>query len=131
MISLSNFLLERIDYHHVASELVKHYGLKSKVKFVKSRLKGDYNVDKDIINLRPKYKTIKDFLITVLHEIDHALDAKKFGKQKYKDKYELEMNKAVARGGDAHDDNYYEKKAEKFGRKMAKDYLKINRKNIY
>ena len=41
------------------------------------------------------------------------------------------MNKAVARGGDAHDDNYYEKKAEKFGRKMAKDYLRINRKNIY
>ena len=27
--------------------------------------------------------------------------------------------------------NFYEKKAEKFGRKMAKDYLKINRKNIY
>ena len=90
MISLSNFLLERIDYHHVASELVKHYGLKSKVKFVKSRLKGDYNVDKDIINLRPKYKTIKDFLITVLHEIDHALDAKRLGKKKYKQQYSLE-----------------------------------------
>ena len=28
-------------------------------------------------------------------------------------------------------DNFYEKKAEKYGRKMAKDYLKINRKNIY
>ena len=54
MISLSNFLLERIDYHHVASQLVKHYGLKSRIKFVKSRLKGDYNVDKDIINLRPQ-----------------------------------------------------------------------------
>ena len=43
----------------------------------------------------------------------------------------MEMNKAVDRGGDAHDDNYFEKKAEKFGRKMAKDYLRINRKNIY
>ena len=43
----------------------------------------------------------------------------------------MEINKEVARGGDAHDDNYFEKKAERFGRKMAKDYLRINRKNIY
>ena len=38
---------------------------------------------------------------------------KKFGKKKYKDRYEMEMNKAVARGGDAHDDNYFEKKGRK------------------
>ena len=43
------------------------------------------------------------------------------GKEKYKKAYEMEMNKAVQRGGDGHDDNYYEK-AEKYGRKMAKDY---------
>ena len=36
----------------------------------------------------------------------------------------MEMNKAVERGGDAHDDNYFEKKAEKYGRMMAKQYLK-------
>ena len=41
------------------------------------------------------------------------------------------MRLTMLRGGDAHDDNFYEKKAEKYGRKMAKDYLKINRKNIY
>ena len=27
--------------------------------------------------------------------------------------------------------DFYERKAEKYGRKMAKDYLRINRKNIY
>ena len=43
----------------------------------------------------------------------------------------MEMNKAAQAGKDPHDDNFYERKAEKFGRKMAKDYLKINRKNIY
>ena len=53
------------------------------------------------------------------------------GKEKYKKAYEHEMNIAVSKGGDAHDDNYYEKKAEKYGRKMAKNYLRINRKNIY
>ena len=34
------------------------------------------------------------------------------------------MNIAVSRGGDAHDDNNFEKKAEKYGRKMAKEFLK-------
>ena len=93
-------------------------------------VKADYNVDTDTIYISPT-SNFKDFLVTVFHEIDHAIDAKKLGKQKYKDRYETEMNKAVNRGGDAHDDNYFEKKAEKFGRKMAKDYLRINRKNIY
>ena len=64
-------------------------------------------------------------------EIDHAKDAQRMGKEKYKKAYEMEMNKAAQAGKDPHDDNFYEKKAEKFGRKMAKDYLKINRKNIY
>ena len=60
-----------------------------------------------------------------------AKDAQKFGKKKYKEKYEMEMNKAAQAGKDPHDDNFYERKAEKYGRKMAKDYLRINRKNIY
>ena len=128
---LMDILLERVDFHQIATELVKKAGLNSKVEFTKTgKNKADYNVDKDTIRIKPTSR-FKDFLVTVFHEIDHAIDAKKIGKQKYKDKYELEMNKAVARGGDAHDDNYYEKKAEKFGRKMAKDYLRINRKNIY
>jgi len=60
----------------------------------------------------------------VYHEIDHALDAKKYGKKKYKEKYEEEMNYAIQNGGDAHDDNYFEIKAEKYGRKMARKFLK-------
>ena len=73
----------------------------------------------------------KGFQPTVLmpcprHEIDHALDAKKYGKKKYKEKYEQEMNYAVQNGGDAHDDNYFEKKAERYGQKMARKFLKKN-----
>ena len=48
------------------------------------------------------------------------------GKKKYKQEYEKEMNYAVSKGGDAHDDNYFEKKAEKYGRKMADKFLKKN-----
>ena len=126
-----DILLERVDFHQIATELVKKAGLNSKVKFTKTgKNKADYNVDKDIINIKPTSR-FKDFLVTVFHEIDHAKDAQRMGKEKYKKAYEMEMNKAVQAGKDPHDDNFYEKKAEKFGRKMAKDYLKINRKNIY
>ena len=126
-----DILLERVDFHQIATELVRKAGLNSKVKFTKTgKNKADYNVDQDVINIKPTSR-FKDFLVTVFHEIDHAKDAQRMGKEKYKKAYEMEMNKAVQAGKDPHDDNFYEKKAEKFGRKMAKDYLKINRKNIY
>ena len=126
-----DILYERVDFHQIATELVKKAGLKSKVQFINTGdNKADYNVEKDMIRIKPTSR-FKDFLVTVFHEIDHAKDAQRMGKDKYKRAYEMEMNKAVQRGGDPHDDNFYEKKAEKFGRKMAKDYLKINRKNIY
>ena len=111
----------------MASQIVKSTGLKSKVTFKDTgKNKADYNVDKDIIQIKPTSK-LKDFLVTVFHEIDHAKDAKKMGKKKYKQEYEKEMNIAIQKGKDAHDDNYFEKKAEKYGRKMAVDFLKKNK----
>ena len=131
MVKLKSLITERVDFYEIATQLVKKAGLKSKVEFVNTgNNKADYNVDKDTIRIKSTSR-FKDFLVTVFHEIDHAKDAQRMGKEKYKDAYEKEMNKAVQNGGDAHDDNYYEKKAEKYGRKMAKNYLKINRKNIY
>ena len=125
-ISPKNEIRERIDFLDTAEQLVKKAGLKSKVIITKRKdTKADYNVDNDTIYINPT-SDVKDFLVTVFHEIDHAKDAQKFGKKKYKDRYEMEMNKAVARGGDAHDDNYFEKKAEKYGQKMARKFLKKN-----
>jgi ribosomal protein S11 len=121
---LKNILLERVDFHQVATDIVRKAGLKSKVKFKNTgKNKADYNVDKDVINISPT-NNLKDFLVTVYHEIDHALDAKKYGKKGYKKRYEQEMNYAVQNGGDAHDDNYFEKKAERYGQKMARKFLK-------
>ena len=105
---LMDILFERVDFHQIATELVKKAGLSSKVEFTKTgKNKADYNVDKDVIRISPTSR-FKDFLVTVFHEIDHAKDAQKMGKEKYKRAYEHEMNVAVQRGGDAHDDNYYE-----------------------
>ena len=121
---LMDILNERVDFHQIATELVRKAGLKSKVVFRNTGdNKADYNVDNDTINIKPT-SNYKDFLVTVFHEIDHALDAKKYGKNGYKKRYEKEMNIAVDKGGDAHDDNYFEKKAERYGRKKAKEFLK-------
>ena len=88
------------------------------------------NTQGHMAKVRQLVDMFREYYINI---VQAEIDARKTaaGKQKYKDRYETEMNKAVNRGGDAHDDNYFEKKAEKFGRKMAKDYLRINRKNIY
>ena len=84
-----DILLERVDFHQIATELVKKAGLKSKVKFTKTgKNKADYNVDEDTINIKPTSR-FKDFLVTVFHEIDHAKDAQKMGKEKYKKAYEM------------------------------------------
>ena len=124
MIMLKNILLERVDFHQVATDIVRKAGLKSKIKFNNTgKNKADYNVENDVINIKPT-SNLKDFLVTVYHEIDHAMDAKKYGKKGYKKRYEQEMNYAVQNGGDAHDDNYFEKKAERYGQKMARKFLK-------
>ena len=72
---MNNLLLERIDYLDTAQQLVKQYGLKSKIKFTKgSQMRICYETD--TITLRRSYPSIKEFLMTILHEIKHALDVK-------------------------------------------------------
>ncbi|MBT4206736.1 hypothetical protein HOE22_00135 [Candidatus Woesearchaeota archaeon] len=117
MIKLKHLLLERVDYIEFAEQLVKQYKLKSKVKITNGPDKADYDVDRDTINIRSSYSSVKDFYITVLHEIDHAKDAKKMGKSKYKKDYEMETAYAIEKGGHHHDDNRYEEKAENWAQK--------------
>ena len=76
-------LLERIDYNEVARTIVDAYGLKSKIKMGTGKNFGEYIPEKDTITLRPSYRTVKDFLMTILHEVGHALDAKRLGVRKY------------------------------------------------
>ena len=124
MIKLKDLLVERIDYLDTAEYLVKQYKLKSKVKTTTGKDKADYDVDRDIINLRPSYSSVKDFLISVLHEIDHAKDAYNLGKSKYKFDYSIKGERAQQKGGDFHDDNPYEEKAENWAKKEYKKWIK-------
>ena len=105
------------------SDLLKHYKVGSvRVKLKSMKNHAHYDVDRGTLELSTKYKTIKnsqlkEFLITILHEIYHAMDAKKYGWKKFKDMYEMEMNLQIAKGKDEYKDNKYEIEAEKFGQK--------------
>ena len=119
----SSFLLERVDYQQTAEELVKQYGLKSKVKIGTGKNYGEYIPETDTITLRPSYTSVKEFLITVLHEIKHALDARQLGVRKYIKKYTQAGTMAAYDGLDPHDDNKWEERAEKWAQKEVKKYL--------
>jgi|TARA_R100000781_G_C4068810_1_gene123748 8-oxo-dGTP pyrophosphatase MutT (NUDIX family) len=120
-----SLLLERVDYHEIASSLVKKYGLKSKIQFTRGKDLADYDWITDTINLRPSYPTMKRFLVTVLHEIKHALDRKKLGVKRYERLYSIAGEMAVQKGGDFHDDNKFEEEAERWGKR---EYLKVKNK---
>jgi len=96
------------------SDLLKHYKVGNvRVKLKSMKNHAHYNVDTGTLELSTRYKTIKnrqikEFLITILHEIYHAMDAKKYGWKKFKDMYEMEMNYRIANDQDEYKDNKYE-----------------------
>ena len=110
------------------SILLKHYRVGNvKVKEKSMKDHAHFNVDIGTLELSTRYKTIKnrqikEFLITIIHEIRHAMDAKKYGWKKFKDMYEWEMNYQVSQGKDEYKDNKYEIEAEDFGQKNWKKW---------
>ena len=120
---MNNLLLERMDYLDTAQQLVKQYGLKSKIKFTKGSQMAEYVPETDTITLRRSYPSIKEFLMTILHEIKHALDAKRLGVRKYIKKYVQAGTMATYKGLDPHDDNKWEEKAERFAKKELSKWL--------
>ena len=119
----TSFLIERIDYLQTARELIRQYGLKSKIKMGRGKDFGEYVPETDTVTIRPSYPNVKEFLMTVLHEIGHALDAKRLGVRKYIKKYTQAGTMAAYDGLDPHDDNKWEEKAERFAKKEIKKYL--------
>ena len=129
-----NEFIRETQKNQMISTLLKHYGVGSvKMKTKSMKDHAHYNVDKGFLELSNKYKTIKDsqtkeFLITIIHEIRHAMDAKKYGWRKFKDMYEMEMNLMVQQGKDPYDDNKYEIDAEEFGQKNWKKWYNTFKK---
>ena len=117
--------------------LLKHYKVGNvRVKLKSMKNHAHYNVDTGTLELSTRYKTIKssqvkEFLITILHEIYHAMDSKKYGWKKFKEMYEMEMNLLSTDGKDVYKDNKYEIEAEDFGQKNWKKWQsKFKRENL-
>ena len=117
--------ISKTEKDNIIATLLKHYKVQNvKVKYKSMKDYAHYNVDSGTLELSSKYKQIKprqlkDFLITMLHEIRHAMDSKKYGWRKFKDMYETEMN-MISQGHypgktDPYKDNKYEIEAENFG----------------
>jgi len=114
--SVENKLNERVDYLDIATQLVKAYNLKSRVRFTSGSTLAEYVPETDTIYLRKSYPNMKEFIITVLHEIKHALDAKQLGTRKFMKKYTQAGTMAQYKGLDPHDDNKWEERAERWAR---------------
>ena len=112
--------------NQMISTLLKHYKVGSvKLRYKSMKDYAHFDVDRGTLQLSTKYKTIKssqtkDFLITILHEIDHAIDSKKKGWKSFKADYEWEMNYQISQDKDEYKDNKYEIEAEKFGQGIWK-----------
>ncbi len=124
--------------NQMISTILKHY----KVSNVKLKMKSmkdfaHFDVDRGELQLSTKYSRIKnsqikEFLITILHETYHAIDAKKYGWKKFKDMYEMEMNILISQGKHEYKDNKYEIEAENFGQKNWKKwYDKFKKSKLF
>ena len=124
--------------NQMISILLKHYKVESvkwKYKSIKDYAYFDY--ERGVLQLSSRYKRlkdsqIKDFLITMIHEIRHAMDAKKYGWRKFKEKWEYEAN--MIAGGhvngktEPYGDNPYELEAEEYGQKNWKQWYNTFKK---
>ena len=132
-----NEFVKEVDKNQMISTLIKHYGVGNiKVKHNSMKDFAHFDVDRGTLELSTRYKKLKDsqvkqFLITMIHEIRHAMDAKKSGWKDFKLDYVWEMNYQVGQGKDPYGDNKYEIEAEEFGQKNWKQwYSKFKKQNL-
>ena len=136
MMLIREFISET-NKNQMISTLLKYYKVGSvKIKMKSMKDHAHFKVDTGTLELSTRYKTIKprqvkEFLITIIHEIYHAMDAKKYGWKKFKEMYEYEMNYQIAMDKDEYKDNKYEIAAEAFGQKnWSKWYNKFKKEGL-
>jgi len=135
--------ISEVNKNKMISDLLKYYKVGSvKVKEKSMKDHAHYNVDTGTLELSTRYKTIKkrqveDFLTTIIHEIYHAMDAKKYGWKKFKDMYEMEIAQWQAENPKKNPDDWYkhisyEIEAEEFGQKnWQKWYNKFKKEGLF
>tara|TARA_Y100000593_G_scaffold82687_1_gene155508 strand:+ start:1108 stop:1533 length:426 start_codon:yes stop_codon:yes gene_type:complete len=125
--------------NQMISTLLKYYKVQNvRMKHKSMKDHAHYVVEDGVLLLSTRYKKlrqsqIKEFLITMIHEIYHAMDSKKYGWKKFREMWEFEANKITQGYGapgakDPYGDNPHELEAEKFGQKHYKKWYNIFKK---
>ena len=114
----------------IAKEIIKNYNLKSNIIYTDNINLGNYITDTDTIILCKKYPNSKEFLLSLLHEIKHALDCLKLGRRKYIKKYNQASNLAINQGLDPYIYNKWEIKAERYAENNYKKWEHLIKQSV-
>ena len=128
-----NEFLNQSQKNHMIATLLKHYKVKVRVVYKSIKDYAYYQFDKGVLEISNKKGVIrneKDFLVTVLHEIKHAIQATKMGWRKLEQEYEMEIAQWQAehpKDQDGWKRNKregisFEREAEKFGQNEWKNW---------
>ena len=85
MLTEIHLVMEKKSFNYlkdIALELADFYGYGTKVKIKKGRYEGEkgfYHWHDNTIHIDPSIRSVKEFVITVLHEIKHAMQTQDMG----------------------------------------------------
>ena len=139
---LLNEFLNQSQKNHMIATLLKHYKVKVRVVYKPIKDYAYYVLGKGVLEISNRKGVIrneKDFLITVLHETRHAVQATKMGWKKLRDSYELEIAHWQSENPKDLDGWMrnkrevisFEKEAEKYAQKNWKQwYNKFKKQNL-
>jgi Zn-dependent peptidase ImmA (M78 family) len=110
MINKETFAMQELQKHNLNCTLI----------FDSLNFNGKYDADSNTIYIH-KSLSEKEFLMTLFHEINHAMYCKEMGLDAYKNDYELEMERCIIADLDPYECNYYEVQAEKYAKQKTKE----------
>ncbi len=85
---------------------------------------ASYDIELNIININNQQRlNPKTFMMTLLHEVNHAIEVRKMGKMNFMKYYNNESKIQYMHGNDPYWDNKYEIQAENFAREEIKYWL--------
>ena len=139
---LLNEFLNQSQKNHMIATLLKHYKVKVRVVYKPIKDYAYYVLGKGVLEISNKKGVIrneKDFIVTVLHETWHAVQATKMGWKNLRDDYEMEISKWQANNPkdmagwmrNKREVISFENEAEKYAQKNWKHwYNKFKKQNL-
>ena len=108
--------------------MLDHYRVRAHVveSLFADEVMAAYNFDTHSIEIsQNNIDSPREFILSVLHEINHAMMARRMGRRIFKKKYMIESNFLSYHSKDPYWDNKYEIQAETFARQNYKRWVKF------